>query len=53
MFMYESHARASVAQRQQEAIDHARRSRIIAARRSKRQAAESSRWIRRLLVTVR
>ena len=53
MLIHESHARALAAQRQQEAIDYARRSRIIAARRSKRQVEETSRWIRRLLVAVR
>jgi hypothetical protein len=53
MLINESHARALAAQRQQEAIDHARRSRINAARRSKRQAEASSRWIRRLLLAVR
>ena len=53
MLSHDAHIRALAGQRQQEAQEAARRSRIIAVRRSKRQAEETSRWIRRLLIAVR
>jgi hypothetical protein len=53
MLSNDAHVRVMAAQRQQEAQAAARRSRIIAARRSKRKAEATSRWIRRLLIAVR
>jgi hypothetical protein len=53
MLSNDAHVRVMAAQRQQEAQAAARRSRIIAARRSKRKAEDTSRWIRRLLIAVR
>jgi hypothetical protein len=53
MMIRDEHVRLLAAQRQQDALNSVRRSQILAARRSRRQAEESSRWIRRLLVAVR
>ena len=53
MLSNDAHVRVMATQRQQEAQLAARRSRIIAARRNKRKAEETSRWIRRLLIAVR
>jgi hypothetical protein len=53
MIGQDAYVRALVEQRLQEAQAAALRSRIIAARRSKRHAETTSRWIRRLLVATR
>jgi hypothetical protein len=53
MLSNDAHVRVMATQRQQEAQAAARRSRIIAARRSQRKVEETSRWIRRLLIAVR
>ena len=53
MLSNDAHVRIMATQRQQEAQAAARRSQIIAARRSKRKAEDISRGIRRLLIAVR
>jgi hypothetical protein len=53
MLSNDAHVRIMATQRQQEAQAAARRSQIIAARRSKRKAEDTSRGIRRLLIAVR
>jgi len=53
MLSNDAHVRVIATQRQQEAQAALRRSRIIAARRSRRKVEDTSRWIRRLLIAVR
>jgi hypothetical protein len=53
MIGQDEYVRALVEQRLREAQAAALRSRIIAARRSKRHAETTSRWIRLLLVATR
>ena len=53
MFSQETHARVLLAERHSQARDAALRAHLIAARKSKRRAEDSARWIRRVLIAVR
>jgi hypothetical protein len=53
MIAQDEYVRRVIEQRLREAQAAALRSRAIAARRSRRQAETSSRWIRRLLLATR
>jgi hypothetical protein len=53
MLIQDTHVHAVIAERHSEARAAQLRSRVIAARKHRRRAQDSARWIRRVLVVVR